>query len=143
MFSLAATLCLFAAGAYAQQAGTLQTETHPKLSWSNCASGSCTTRNAEVVIDSNWRWLHDVNGSTNCYDGNEWTNVCSSATDCTTKCALEGADYAGTYGATTSGNALTLKFVTNTQYGKNIGSRFYLSMWLYFPSTTPHGHFHS
>lgn len=127
MHSLAAALTLFAAGAYAQQAGTLQTETHPKFTWQNCASGSCTNKNAEVVIDANWRWLHDVNGSTNCYDGNEWTDVCSSAEDCATLCALDGADYSGTYGASTSGNALTLKFVTNGPYSKNIGSRFYLS----------------
>jgi cellulose 1,4-beta-cellobiosidase len=38
------------------------------------------------------------------------------------KCALDGADYSGTYGITTSGNALTLKFKT----GSNVGSRVYL-----------------
>lgn len=38
---------------------------------------------------------------------------------------LDGADYAGTYGATTSGNALSLKFVTQSS-SKNIGSRLYL-----------------
>ena len=32
----------------------------------------------------------------------------------------------GTYGITTSGNALTLKFVTQGPYSKNIGSRVYL-----------------
>ena len=32
----------------------------------------------------------------------------------------------GTYGITTSGNALTLKFVTHGQYSTNIGSRVYL-----------------
>ncbi|KAJ8696055.1 hypothetical protein PTI98_005953 [Pleurotus ostreatus] len=38
----------------------------------------------------------------------------------------DGADYSGTYGITTSGNALTLRFVTNVPYSKNIGSRVYL-----------------
>lgn len=38
---------------------------------------------------------------------------------------LDGADYAATYGATTSGNALSLKFVTQSST-KNIGSRLYL-----------------
>jgi cellulose 1,4-beta-cellobiosidase len=39
---------------------------------------------------------------------------------------LDGADYSGTYGITTSGNALTMKFVTNGPYSKNIGGRVYL-----------------
>lgn len=111
----------------AQQAGDQQDETHPKLSWKKCsAGGSCTETNAEVVIDSNWRWLHEVGGTENCYDGNEWTDVCSTAEDCAENCALEGADYEATYGATTSGDALTLKFLTEHEYGTNIGSRFYL-----------------
>ncbi|KAH6657326.1 putative cellulose 1, 4-beta-cellobiosidase [Truncatella angustata] len=113
--------------ATSQQVGTQQTETHPKLSWSKCTSGgSCTSTNAEVVIDSNWRWLHGTSDTKNCYDGNAWTSVCSTATDCAQKCALEGAEYSKTYGASTSGNALTLKFVTKHEYGTNIGSRFYL-----------------
>lgn len=33
--------------------------------------------------------------------------------------------YEGTYGATTSGDALTLKFVTEGEYSTNIGSRLY------------------
>ena len=37
-----------------------------------------------------------------------------------------GADYPGTYGIQSSGDALTLKFVTNGQYSTNIGSRVYL-----------------
>lgn len=53
-------------------------------------------------------------------------SICSTATDCAEKCAIEGADYGTTYGASTSGDALTLKFVTEHEYGKNIGSRFYL-----------------
>lgn len=62
----------------------------------------------------------------NCYDGNKWTSACSSNQDCATKCALEGADYPGTYGITASGNNLSLKFVQKHQYGTNIGSRTYL-----------------
>lgn len=113
--------------ACSQQVGKEQTETHPKFSWSKCTSGgSCTSTNAEVVIDANWRWLHGTSDTKNCYDGNAWTSVCSTATDCASKCALEGADYSKTYGASTSGNALTLKFVTKHEYGTNIGSRFYL-----------------
>lgn len=71
--SALALLSLLAA-ANAQQVGTQQTETHPKLTWSKCSGsgGSCTSQNAEVVIDSNWRWLHSTSGTDNCYDGNKY-----------------------------------------------------------------------
>ena len=112
--------------AAAQAVGKQQTETHPKITWKKCSSGgSCSSVSAEVVIDANWRWLHDANQK-NCYDGNKWTDACSSATDCATKCQLEGANYGTTYGASTSGDSLSLKFLTKHEYGTNIGSRFYL-----------------
>ncbi|CAI4217505.1 unnamed protein product [Parascedosporium putredinis] len=123
----AAVLSAFVAAVAAQSAGTETAETHPKMSWSKCSEGgSCTKVNGEVVLDSNWRWTHEVGGYENCYDGNIWTDLCSSPEECGTKCAIEGADYAGTYGASTSGDALTLKFVTEHEYGANIGSRLYL-----------------
>jgi cellulose 1,4-beta-cellobiosidase len=124
MISLA--LLSLIAAVQAQNVGTQQTETHPKLSWSKCSSGgSCTSQSGEVVIDSNWRWLHTTSGTQNCYDGNEWTSACTSEADCT-KCALEGADYGKTYGVSTSGNQLSLTFMTKHEYGTNIGSRLYL-----------------
>ena len=122
---LAATLPLMGL-ATAQLAGDQQAETHPKITWSKCSGpGSCSTVDASVVIDANWRWLHDDSG-TNCYDGNEWTDACSSADECAEVCAIEGADYDGTYGASTSGDSLSLTFLTEHEYGTNIGSRFYL-----------------
>lgn len=48
--------------------------------------------------------------------------MCPDDETCASNCALDGADYEGTYGVTTSGDALTLKFVT----GSNVGSRLYL-----------------
>ena len=62
----------------------------------------------------------------NCYEGNSWTDVCTSNDECAEICVAEGANYADTYGVTTSGNALDLRFVTEHQYGTNIGSRMYL-----------------
>ncbi|KAK0386021.1 hypothetical protein NLU13_5858 [Sarocladium strictum] len=140
------------AAVQAQKVGTQQTETHPKLTWSRCSSGgSCTSQSGEVVIDSNWRWLHtsklklvllrcsqskkdtanldslpSASGTTNCYDGNKWTSACSGESGCTSNCALEGADYGKTYGVSTSGNQLSLSFMTKHDYGTNIGSRLYL-----------------
>lgn len=122
-----AALSLLAA-VRAQQVGTLTAETHPSLPAQKCtAPGSCTTLSTSVTLDSNWRWLHTVEGYTNCYTGAEWdTSLCSDPATCAANCALDGAEYAATYGITTSGNALTLKFVTNGSFSKNIGSRVYL-----------------
>lgn len=39
---------------------------------------------------------------------------------------MEGAEYASTYGVTSSGDSLTLKYVTKGSYSTNIGSRTYL-----------------
>lgn len=100
------------------------TETHPKLSSQKCTkAGGCTTLDTSVVLDANWRWLHTTSGYTNCYTGNTFnTTQCPDPATCAKNCAVDGADYSGTYGISTTGTALTLKFVT----GANIGSRVYL-----------------
>jgi cellulose 1,4-beta-cellobiosidase len=112
--------------ARAQQAGTLTTETHPALTVSQCTASGCTTSAQSIVIDSNWRWLHTTTGYTNCYTGNTWNaTICPDGVTCAANCALDGADYSGTYGITTTGNALKLNFVT-TSAQTNVGSRTYL-----------------
>lgn len=117
------------AAAAAQGVGDQQDETHPKMTWQRCtAPGSCSNVNGEVVIDANWRWLHLDGGTENCYDGNEWTG-CSSESECTESCVLEGADYETTYGASVSGDALSLQFVTEHEYGTNIGKRHPFRSW--------------
>tara|TARA_R110002003_G_scaffold1110_5_gene22393 strand:+ start:8312 stop:8800 length:489 start_codon:yes stop_codon:yes gene_type:complete len=133
MFSAAtaaAVLAFCASSASAWVIGTEQTETHPKMTWQRCTGkggSSCTNVNGEIVIDANWRWLHVTGGYTNCFDGNEWNaTACPDNAACTKNCAIEGSDYSGTYGITTSGNALTLKFITKGEYSTNIGSRTYL-----------------
>ncbi|KAG6829832.1 Exoglucanase [Tephrocybe sp. NHM501043] len=129
MFPKAALTALsFLAIVSAQQVGTLTTETHPKLPWYKCTTaGGCTSQSTgAVTLDANWRWTHSTSGSTNCYTGNEWdTSLCPDGVTCAASCALDGADYSGTYGVTTSGDALTLKFVT-TGSQTNVGSRLYL-----------------
>lgn len=130
MFSKVAlvSLSLFAFGC-AQQVGTQIAETHPKLTWQKCTkSGGCTTQSsASVTLDANWRWLHTTSGYFNCYTGNTFDKtLCPDGATCAKNCALDGADYSGTYGITTSGNALTLKFVTSSGGSKSIGSRVFL-----------------
>lgn len=127
MYPRALLVSALAAAVAGQQVGTLTAETHPSMTWQTCtAPGSCTTNNGKVVIDANWRWVHSTSGSKNCYDGQTWdATLCPDDKTCAANCALDGADYAGTYGATTSGNALSLKFVTKAAQ-TNIGSRLYM-----------------
>jgi len=121
-------LALCIAVAICQQAGTNTAETHPSLSIQQCSGkGQCQSESAKVVLDSNWRWLHSVGTTTNCYTGNAWDQtLCPDPQTCAKNCALDGADYQGTYGIQSSGNALNLKFVTVGPYSTNIGSRTYL-----------------
>jgi len=121
-------IALLVAAAVAQQIGTLTAENHPALSFQHCTKGAgCTTTAGSVTLDSNWRWTHTTAGSTNCYTGNEWdTTICPDPVTCAAKCALDGADYQGTYGITGGSNSLTLGFVTHGPYSTNIGSRVYL-----------------
>ena len=80
-----------------------------------------------MVIDVNWRWTHAVSGYQNCYTGNTWdTSLCPDGVICAKNCALDGADYQGTYGVTTSGSSIKLNFVTHGPYSTNIGSRLFL-----------------
>jgi cellulose 1,4-beta-cellobiosidase len=123
-----AALAALVASATAQKVCSLTAESHPPMSWSKCtAGGSCTNVAGSVTLDSNWRWTHHLTGATNCYSGNDWdTSVCPDGVSCAANCCVEGADYASTYGITTSGNSLNLKFVTKGQHSTNIGSRTYL-----------------
>ncbi|KAG7422289.1 putative exoglucanase type C [Fusarium sp. MPI-SDFR-AT-0072] len=127
MYRIVATASALIAAARAQQVCSLNTETKPALTWSKCTSSGCSDVKGSVVIDANWRWTHQTSGSTNCYTGNKWdTSICTDGKTCAEKCCLDGADYSGTYGITSSGNQLSLGFVTNGPYSKNIGSRTYL-----------------
>lgn len=122
-----AITAFFASGGSAWVVGNLQPEIHPKLNWQRCTGKggtSCSNVNGEIVVDANWRWLHNVGGSTNCFSGNDWNDsFCPTNEACSKNCAIEGSDYAGTYGITTSGNSLNLKFVTRGPYSTNVGSR--------------------
>ena len=53
--------------ALAQQAGTNTAENHPALPYQKCTKAGCTIVNTAVVLDANWRWVHNVGGYTNCY----------------------------------------------------------------------------
>ena len=128
LLSIVLVATLLVAAVNCQQVGHQQAEVHPQLTIQSCTkSGGCQSQDKSVVIDSNWRWTHTVNGYKNCYTGNTWdTSLCPDGKTCAQNCALDGADYRGTYGVFSSGSALTLKFVTHGPYSNNIGSRLYL-----------------
>lgn len=123
--TVAAAAALIAA-VQAQQVCTSTPEQHPALSWSKCTDSGCSAVDGSVVIDANWRWTHTKEG-TNCYTGNKWdTSICTDGATCAQQCCVDGAEYEATYGIKTSGDQLSLQFVKEHEYGKNVGSRVYL-----------------
>jgi len=127
MAKLALCLSLLLSYVFGQQVGTLTPEKQPQLAYQMCDASGCTTKQGTVTVDSNWRWTHALTTSTNCYTGNTWdSTLCPDDVTCAKNCALDGADYAGTYGVTSTGTEVTLKFVTHGPYSVNIGSRLYL-----------------
>merc|ERR1712174_117530 len=93
-------------------------------------SGGCTSRQAKLTLDANWRWIHETNGYQNCYTGNQWdSGKCSDPAQCAQNCALEGVSkqkYENTYGIKQVKDGVRLNFVTDHQYGSNVGSRLYV-----------------
>jgi len=118
-------------GTYSQAPGEMKKNLNLKMDIEECSGQmDCTTIHSKVTLDSNWRWLHAEGEAVNCYDGNLWDDeLCPDAATCTENCVLEGvdsADWKGTYGVTSDGKGITLKFVTQGPYSTNIGSRMYL-----------------
>ncbi|CAE7153523.1 unnamed protein product [Rhizoctonia solani] len=110
----------------AQQPGTVVSEVHPTLGWQLCTkSGGCQAQSqGRVVLDADWRWVHAAGGYSNCITGSKWdASLCPDPVTCAKNCALDGADYSGQFGITTSGTSLTLK---PTYSNFKSGSRVYL-----------------
>ena len=126
MYQKLAAVAALVSTARAQLVCDVTPETHPALSWQTCTSSGCTTQAGSVVIDANWRWTHVSPSGGNCYTGNTWdASVCPDDVTCAANCCVDGASYEATYGVSTSGNALTIDFVTQSAQ-KNVGSRLYL-----------------
>nr|GAT55931.1 1,4-beta-D-glucan-cellobiohydrolyase [Mycena chlorophos] len=110
---------LLASLAAAQQIGTFTPEVHPPITYQTCeAWKGCTTQQGSVTLDANYRWLHTASGQT-CNPSGFNKTLCPDATTCGETCALDGADYAGTYGVTTNGSAVDIVFGSG-------GARIYL-----------------
>ena len=124
---LASTLGL----ASSQQPGYLEQEEKPTITLKECTiAGGCTSTQAKLTLDANWRWIHSTSGYENCYTGNEWNpKYCSDPDQCAQNCVLEGVSkdkYENTYGVEQIQDGVKLKFVSQHQYGINVGSRLYV-----------------
>ncbi|GMF61588.1 unnamed protein product [Phytophthora fragariaefolia] len=122
LVALAVTALILAMATNAQLVGSNTAETHPALMTQTCTKSGCTDEDTSIVLDANWRWLYKEGTSTNCYTGNTWDKtICSDPKTCASSCALDGADYPGTYGITSESNSLSLKLVTKGPYNLNCG----------------------
>lgn len=84
-----------------------------------------------ITLDANWRWLHKNNGYDNCFSNGWDASVCSDPVQCTKNCLLEGVDqqqYRNSYGISVDegSKSVTLRYVTQGPYGRNVGSRIYV-----------------
>jgi len=129
-FSKLLPVLLVSSRTLAQQAGTMSEE-QPTITLKECSlAGGCTSRQAKLTLDANWRWIHEAGGYDNCYTGNKWDGgICSDPEQCAQQCALEGVSrqqYEHTYGIKQVQDGVRLNFVTDHQYGTNVGSRLYV-----------------
>lgn len=118
---LISTIFSLFAGDYAQLAGNVKKNEFPAFPLNEMGK----TLDTAIVLDANWRWIHNKGGYTNCYDTAWNAQFCPDPVKCAQNCELEGVDlkdYKDTYGITSSGSSLTMRYVT----GSNIGSRVYV-----------------
>ncbi|CAE8725890.1 unnamed protein product [Polarella glacialis] len=127
--SLCCSLALLQPGGQAQQAGTVSPEESPAISLQHCSKErGCEQEQAALVLDANWRWVHNVGGDTNCYDNGRWNEAfCPDTETCKRNCAMEGVsaeNYKTSYGVETVPDGVELKFLSP---GGNVGSRLYVT----------------
>nr|AEI71804.1 endoglucanase I [Trichoderma longibrachiatum] len=112
----------------AQQPGTSTPEVHPKLTTYKCTtSGGCVAQDTSVVLDWNYRWMHDANYNSCTVNGGVNTTLCPDEAACGKNCFIEGVDYAAS-GVTASGSTLTLnQYMPSSSGGySSVSPRLYL-----------------
>lgn len=119
----------FPALLHAQDICSTKTENPPAFNIQECSTSGCTANsNSGLVIDANWRYLHETTGYQNCYTGDSWdASLCPDPDSCAKNCCLDGVDYSGDSGINAVSGGVSLGFVTTTQYGKSVGSRLYIT----------------
>jgi len=83
--------------ALAQQVGQLSQEHHIPMSVESCKrAGGCTTEETQIVMDMQWRWIHNKDAYNNCLPGEFWDkDLCPDPKTCSQNCAMEGVDEKG------------------------------------------------
>ncbi|KAJ6524001.1 cellulose 1,4-beta-cellobiosidase precursor [Mycena capillaripes] len=113
--------------------GSSAFQIHPSLTWSLCvAAGDCSPVSASIVETNGMNWYIGGSG-TNCWEDHVWdSTICPHAQTCYDACIEHpNVDYAGIYGITTSGDAVAMKFFTQSSI-LNIGN----SVLLLDPAST-------
>lgn len=116
-----------------QQPGAQQKEEHPSLTYQTCTkSNGCVDVDGFIVMDGNWRWLHQQGTwQPNCFDAGKWNpKECPDVETCGKNCAMDGIaakQYTDTYGVISAEKTCQLNFEMKSG-GKisNVGSRVYL-----------------
>ena len=132
--AMTATVIVFASLislAASQHAGTVTPEEHPSITIYTCDDLGCVSEDAFVTLQDNRRPVYSVDGTeTLCLSNGVWDPVlCPDSVTCAQNCGVDGLsveDYRNIQGVTTSGSSVTLKYVTETAFGTNIGSNIYL-----------------
>lgn len=125
---LAAATLIVARIVAAQQPGTSTPEVHPKLTTYKCTtSGGCVAQDTSVVLDWNYRWMHDKNFNSCTVNGGVNATLCPDEATCGANCFIEGVDYASS-GVTTSGNSITMNQYMPSSTGgySSVSPRLYL-----------------
>ncbi|KAF2364174.1 Glycoside hydrolase family 7 [Trinorchestia longiramus] len=125
MICLLCTVLALLSFGFAQHPGTVVEEYHPPLPSQVCDETGCVTEETSFVMDASRRWLYSVadNGQTNCLGSEGYDPVlCPDDLTCAQNCAVAGVtqeQYDVTYGITTEGNSITLRYHTDSTTGSN------------------------
>ncbi|KAJ7194991.1 cellobiohydrolase precursor [Mycena pura] len=130
-------LCLFQAGHLLGQRlnGSTAVQTHPSLTWLQCAPGdSCRVVNASITETNALSWYDWFgNDGIHCWEDHVWNGtICPNVQECYDNCGVHPVtDYAELFGITTSTDAVTMRFFTQSNV-LNIGN----SVLLLDPTST-------
>jgi len=97
--------------------GKMTPEVHPVFpSWECTVKGGCVQKNTSLVLDSDYRWFHTADGTTNCKPNGLDPELCPDPKTCAENCVLEGVNYPD-MGITVNGAELTLNLFKNRSNG--------------------------
>nr|AGM37866.1 family 7 cellobiohydrolase [Chelura terebrans] len=116
---------------HGQQGGIATEEYHLPFPMQSCDSSGCQEEATTIVIDADVRQMYSAaDSSVSCQTGQGWdSELCPDGITCAENCALDGIDEAGyqsIYGATSDGETIDFKYLTESSYGTSIGGRLYL-----------------